>query len=107
MADYKRGDRVIYVGQDDENGARYRGDGRFYPEIGTIGVVYSTPNKGEPFDVDAIIQWPDGSTSGDDMWFCKYRFLEPCSQHELFDKADFTELDAFLNEMSDKKGVRK
>lgn len=102
LVDYKLGDRVIYVGQDDESGVRRRGNSRFYPEIGTLGIVHRVPTAYHLlYNDEVIVQWPDGSTSGDDMWFCKCCLLEPCSQHELLDKADFTELDAFLNEIGE------
>lgn len=43
---------------------------RWYPLIGTIGVVK------ENCDLNCFVQWPKGSTSNDDKWYCNYNRLE-------------------------------
>lgn len=45
----------------------------YYPEVGTIGIIVPVKeNEIENF----MIQWPKGSTSLDDGWFCEEEFIE-------------------------------
>jgi hypothetical protein len=70
---------------------------RYYPERGTIGIVTGVCDA---FD-SVLIQWPSGSTSGDDCWICGYdgiQLLTPYSEVQT----DTTEIDLFLSEW---KGV--
>ena len=59
------GDKVKYIGKD------HREMPEFYPEIGTIGTVVK-----EDEDTDWRIQWPKGSTSGKDYWYCNENDIE-------------------------------
>ena len=61
----KVGDKVKYIGKD------HRKMPEFYPEIGTIGIVVK-----EGGDTDWCIQWPKGSTSGHDRWYCEEESIE-------------------------------
>lgn len=59
MSKFNVGDKVRYIGKD------HKKMPEFYPEIGTIGTVMK-----ESGDTDWYIQWPKGSTSGKDCWYC-------------------------------------
>ena len=59
MSKFNVGDKVIYIGKD------HREMPEFYPKIGTIGTVVE-----EGGDTDWYIQWPKGSTSEEDCWYC-------------------------------------
>lgn len=47
----------------------------YYPEVGTIGILVPV-KKNERETGDFMIQWPKGSTSLDDEWFCEEEFIE-------------------------------
>lgn len=53
----KAGDKVRYTGAN-----MRRLVPEYYPPVGTIGTVIKIDNMG------ARVQWPEGSTSGDDRW---------------------------------------
>ena len=59
MSKFNVGDKVRYIGKD------HRKMPEFYPKIGTIGTVVK-----EGGDTDWYIQWPKGSTSEEDCWYC-------------------------------------
>lgn len=59
MSKFNVGDKVRYIGKD------HREMPEFYPEIGTVGTIVK-----ESGDTDWYIQWPKGSTSRKDRWFC-------------------------------------
>lgn len=59
MSKFNIGDKVRYIGKD------HREMPEFYPEIGTVGTVVK-----EGGDSDWYIQWPKGSTSRKDCWYC-------------------------------------
>ena len=65
MSKFKTGDKVKYIGKD------HREMPEFYPEIGTIGTVVK-----ESGDTDWYIQWPKGSTSREDCWYCDENDIE-------------------------------
>ena len=65
MSKFNVGDKVIYMGKD------HREMPEFYPEIGTIGTVAEDGG-----DTDWRIQWPKGSTSGKDCWYCDENDIE-------------------------------
>lgn len=48
----------------------------YYPVVGTIGRVIAVPTHKFPAYADHFIQWPFGSTSGDDRWYVNCEFLE-------------------------------
>ena len=59
------GDKVRYIGKD------HREMPEFYPKIGTIGTIVK-----EGGDTDWYIQWPKGSTSKEDCWYCDENDIE-------------------------------
>jgi len=59
MSEFKAGDRVVYLG--DKNNEMPQ----FYPRRGTIGIVQPIKDEDEDF---VWVQWPNGSTSKDDVW---------------------------------------
>ena len=52
------------------DGEGHRDNTQWFPDIGTVGTVINTN------DVTAYIQWPSGTTSENDRWFCSLRCLE-------------------------------
>lgn len=56
---YKVGDKVVFV-----DAEKHRWNPEFYPKVGTVGIV---KNVHEP---NLTVQWPNGSTSLDDCWYC-------------------------------------
>lgn len=65
MSKFNVGDKVKYIGKD------HKEMPEFYPEIGTIGIVMK-----ESGDTDWYIQWPKGSTSREDCWYCDRNDIE-------------------------------
>ena len=65
MSKFNVGDKVRYIGED------HREMPEFYPEIGTVGTVVK-----EGGEADWCIQWPKGSTSGKDYWYCDENDIE-------------------------------
>ena len=47
----------------------------YYPEVGTIGIIVPVEENGRE-NGDFMIQWPTGSTSLDDKWFCEKEIIE-------------------------------
>lgn len=47
----------------------------FYPAVGTVGTVVECYDSYE-HRKDWKVQWPEGSTSGDDCWFCDEENVE-------------------------------
>lgn len=62
---FKVGDKVRYIGKN------HKEMPEFYPEIGTVGTVVE-----EGGDTDWYIQWPKGSTSRKDCWYCDENDIE-------------------------------
>ena len=67
LANYKSGDRVVYIGK--RNGKR--GKPVFFPPIGTVGTVIKMSCG------SVLVKWPDGSTLGDDRWYCSTDWIKP------------------------------
>lgn len=65
MSKFNVGDKVRYIGKDHTEMTE------FYPEIGTIGTVVK-----ESGDRNWYIQWPKGSTSRKDCWYCDENDIE-------------------------------
>ena len=65
MSKFNVGDKVRYIGKD------HKEMPEFYPEIGTIGTVVR-----ESENADWYIQWPKGSTSRKDCWYCYENDIE-------------------------------
>lgn len=42
----------------------------FFPPIGTVGIVFSVALE------SLLVQWPDGTTSQDDLWFVSPELVE-------------------------------
>lgn len=72
MSKFNVGDKVRYIGKDHIEMPK------FYPEIGTIGTVV---NEGE--DTDCYIQWPKGSTSKEDCWYCSNNDIELVKNEDM------------------------
>lgn len=66
MTKYKVGDKVRFVDKCAHVNYPFH-----CPEIGTIGTVRDVGN-----DEEIWIQWPDGSTSVDDLWACSPFWIE-------------------------------
>ena len=49
----------------------------FYPEVGTVGLLIS-PEGTSFIDIvdDYVVQWPEGSTSLNDIWYCEEDYIE-------------------------------
>ena len=68
MHQFKVGDRVRFKG---EGATCHTFEPRFYPIDGTIGTIVGKTGK-----YDAAVQWPEGSTSKDDIWWAPLGCLE-------------------------------
>ena len=92
MSKFNVGDKVRYIGKD------HREMPEFYPEIGTIGTVAKDGG-----DTDWRIQWPKGSTSGKDYWYCDENDIE------LVENVDMTneEIWKMLKPKMEKNGLNK
>lgn len=64
MSKFNVGDKVKYIGKNDEVNPEW------YPPIGTVGIIKSIV---EP---NAWVKWPDRSTSGNDCWCCSLNSIE-------------------------------
>lgn len=64
--DYKVGDEVVFVDAD-----AHAFNPMFYPEKGTIGKVEDVREN------ELIVQWPEGSTSYDNLWGCRVSSVCP------------------------------
>ena len=73
VSTFKVGDKVKFLGLsiDDEEALNNR---RFYPPVNTVGKV-----EGLGSDY-CFIQWPDGITSGDGLWACRYKYLKKVTE---------------------------
>lgn len=68
--EYKTGDKVRYL-----NASKHRTDPAYYPEVGTVGTVTIFDEEDTPECM--FVQWPEGSTSLDDLWWCHRKDVEP------------------------------
>lgn len=75
----KVGDKVRYVSKD------HARKPEFYPEVGTVGTVKYIDESG-----DLWIQWPKGSTSGNDCWCCYESDVELISEENTKEKMEMT-----------------
>ena len=48
---------------------------KMYPETGTVGTVKQVNRQGT-----ALVQWPEGSTSHNDLWWAAAADLEPVQE---------------------------
>ena len=67
--DYKVGDKVVFI---DKN--KHEEHPKFYPEVGTVGTVVGV-------DGDVFVKWEEGSTSGDDRWYCGFEHCIPAKEY--------------------------
>lgn len=90
MSKFNVGDKVRYIGKDHIDCPEY------YPTIGTIGTVVN-----EGGDTDWYIQWPKGSTSKEDCWYCDENDIE------LVENVDMTneEIWEMLSPKMEKNGL--
>lgn len=70
---FKVGDRVRY-----RNARKHRIEPEYYPAPGTVGTVVDLDEDNEYNEVeDMFVQWPKGSTSLNDAWWCNRKDIEP------------------------------
>ena len=72
MSKFNIGDKVRYIGKD------HKEMPEFYPKIGTVGIIVK-----ESGDTDWYIQWPKGSTSIDDKWYCDKNDVELVENEDM------------------------
>lgn len=65
---YKKGDKVMFC-----DAQAHKQIPSCYPKVGTIGVVKCAAES----DDEVMVQWPEGSTSSDDLWFTETSQLKP------------------------------
>ena len=69
---FEPGDRVRMV-----NPVLHGTDPEYYPVEGTVGMVARTADRTNGY---CVVQWPKGSTSGDDLWAVSLRDLDPVEE---------------------------
>ena len=72
MSKFNVGDKVRYIGKD------HKEMPVFYPKIGTIGTVVE-----EIGNTNWYIQWPKGSTSKKDRWYCDENDIELVENEDM------------------------
>lgn len=72
MSTYKPGDKVRFI-----DAKAHEDYPDFYPPVGTIGTVLRMFGNGV-----LDVQWPTGSTTGDDRWNCHTCRVEPVEEGE-------------------------
>ena len=72
MSKFNVGDKVKYIGKD------HKEMPVFYPKIGTIGTVVE-----EIGNTNWYIQWPKGSTSKKDRWYCDENDIELVENEDM------------------------
>lgn len=65
MSKFNVGDKVRYIGSEHDINSQW------FPSIGTIGTVVQDVDE-----IDCYIQWPKGSTSKEDCWYCNKNDIE-------------------------------
>lgn len=65
MSKFNVGDKVRYIG------TKHDIHPQWFPSIGTIGTVVQVVDE-----IDCYIQWPKGSTSENDCWYCDKQNIE-------------------------------
>lgn len=69
----KPGDKVRFIdGESHEKAPEY------YPKVGTVGEVVIVDKK----DGAELVQWPIGSTSDNDRWWCSCERVEKVEEGE-------------------------
>lgn len=72
----------------------HRSDDRFFPEVGTRGVVVRSA------DTNAMIKWPIGSTSGDGRWWCSHEWITKVEEELNVEEEENHLIDNFFCEFS-------
>lgn len=65
MSKFNVGDKVRYIGTEHDINPQW------FPIVGTIGTVVQDVDE-----IDCYIQWPKGSTSKEDHWYCNKNDIE-------------------------------
>ena len=92
MSKFNIGDKVKYIGTEHDISPQW------FPIVGTTGTVVEDVDE-----VDYYIQWPKGSTSREDRWYCNKNDIE------LVENVDMTneEIWKMLESKMRKNGLRK
>ena len=92
MSKFNVGDKVKYIGTEHDISPQW------FPIVGTTGTVVEDVDE-----VDYYIQWPKGSTSREDRWYCNKNDIE------LVENVDMTneEIWKMLESKMRKNGLRK
>lgn len=75
------GDKVVFV-----NSEMHESCPEFYPKVGTVGTIVEVLPTSSVLDLR--IQWPKGSTSGNDKWAVLYDWVEPFPDQGEIEKSD-------------------
>lgn len=70
---FKVGDRVRYL-----NASKHCTEPEYYPAPGTVGTVTISDEEGSSECL--LVQWPEGSTHRDDLWWCNRKDVEPVTE---------------------------
>ena len=71
--EYKVGDKVRYL-----NASKHLTEPEYYPAPGTVGTVSIIDQ--EDTQAYMYVQWPEGSTCGDALWWCIREDVEPVTE---------------------------
>lgn len=96
---FKVGDKVKFLGLNFE-GKEALNNNPFYPPVNTVGKV---AELGPDY---CFVQWPDGTTVGDDIWACRNNYLEKVIEHWVPATRDNVKIGSkirFVNEQLHKK----
>lgn len=72
MSKFNIGDKVRYIGTE------YDVNPQWFPIVGTIGTVVQDVDE-----IDCYIQWPKGSTSKKDCWYCNKNDIELVKDEDM------------------------
>lgn len=72
MSKFKVGDKVKYIGLEHDINSQW------FPIVGTIGTVVKDVDE-----VNCYIQWPKGSTSKEDCWYCSNNDIELVKNEDM------------------------
>ena len=90
MSKFNVGDKVRYIGLDHDINPQW------FPIVGTIGTVVQDVDE-----VDCYIQWPKGSTSRKDRWYCNKNDIELVENEDMTNE----EIWNFLKNKMKKNGL--
>ena len=78
---FQVGDEVVFV-----NSEMHEACPEYYPKVGTVGTIVEVLPTSSVLDLR--IQWPKGSTSGNDKWAVLYDWVEPFPDQGEIEKSD-------------------